>query len=178
MPSRAGMLLLGCLALSACSRGPDHWFGFVHRIDIQQGNVIEQELINRIERGMSKAEVRDALGTPLLIDPFHPDQWVYVQTLQQGEEYVQHNLFLHFDNDALVLVEGNVAGRVGPPGPTGESPPRAVRVPDPPSKGLLSRLFNLFDDTPARRPTSDPDRVTKSGPAAAGEEIVPENPQQ
>lgn len=169
----AAILLPGVLALAACT-GMDNRLGFVHKIDIQQGNVIEQELINRLERGMSKAEVRGALGTPLLLDPFHPDQWVYLHTLKQEDDYVQHNLVLHFRDDALVLVEGNVVGRSGPPLSEEENQPRAVRVPDPPPEGLLGRLLDIFDDRPTRRPVRTD--TTGSGPAS-GEEIVIESEQ-
>lgn len=165
------IVLSGGVAMAACA-GMDNRLGFVHKIDIQQGNVIEQELMNRLERGMSKAEVRDTLGTPLLLDPFHPDQWVYLHTLKQEDNYVQHNLVLHFRGDALVLVEGNVVERSGPPVSEEDSQPRAVRVPDPPPEGLLGRLLDIFDDRSVRRSVR---RGTTVGGPSSGEEIVIES---
>ena len=167
---RTSALLSGCLALAACG-GVDHWFGFVHKVDIQQGNVIEQELVNRIERGMSKAQVRDVLGTPLLVDPFHPDQWVYLHTLEQEDDYMQHNLVLHFREDTLVLVEGDVVGRARPLVADEDNQPRAVRVPDPPPEGLLGRLLGIFDTEPTRPPR---DSGAIGGPVSS-EEIVTES---
>ena len=161
--TRALPLVLAAV-LAGCSNS--NWFGLVYQVDVQQGNVIDQELINGLERGMSKTQVRDALGTPLLVDPFHPQQWLYVHTFLQEEGYTQRNLVLHFEGDALARVDGNVRARIGPLIPTDDNSPRAVRVPDPPPKGLLSRLFSRFGDTPTdgqRRSDEAPDWGLETG---------------
>src|SRR5918998_642922 len=49
-----------------------------HKIDIQQGNYVTQDMVNKLKPGMSRSQVRFALGTPLIADPFHADRWDYV----------------------------------------------------------------------------------------------------
>ncbi|MEK9776594.1 MAG: outer membrane protein assembly factor BamE [Quisquiliibacterium sp.] len=49
-----------------------------HKIDIPQGNYLTQEMLNRVKPGMNRAQVRAALGTPLLNQLFHDDRWDYV----------------------------------------------------------------------------------------------------
>lgn len=64
------LALAACaLVLSAC--------GFIYRIDVQQGNYVAQENVAKLKAGMSRNEVRQLLGTPLLRDVFHADRWDY-----------------------------------------------------------------------------------------------------
>jgi outer membrane protein assembly factor BamE len=77
-----------------------------HRIDIQQGNVVTQDQLARVKPGMNRLQVRDALGTPLLADSFHPDRWDYVFTLRQGGKPLQRrNVVLFFEGDVLKDIE-------------------------------------------------------------------------
>lgn len=98
-------LLAGC---SAWRSEGDAVLGLFspHRIDIQQGNVVTQEQLARVKPGMNRLQVRDALGTPLLADSFHPDRWDYVFTLRQGGRQLQNrNVVLFFDGDVLKSIE-------------------------------------------------------------------------
>ena len=100
----AAWLVAGC---SSWSSG-DSVLGLVspYRIDIQQGNVVTQEQIDRVKPGMNRLQVRDALGTPLLTDTFHADRWDYVFTLRQGGRPLQRrNVVLLFDGDVLKSIE-------------------------------------------------------------------------
>ena len=63
------------LLITACSK--DKIPG-VYRIDIQQGNDVTQDMVNKLEAGMSKSQVAYIMGTPLLIDTFHPNRWDYI----------------------------------------------------------------------------------------------------
>ena len=86
----------------------------VYRVDIQQGNVIDQAMINRLESGMSKAKVRFIMGTPLLVDPFHSDRWDYIYSLEPGDgERVQRRISIFFNNDKLTHLEGDVISGYG-----------------------------------------------------------------
>jgi outer membrane protein assembly factor BamE len=77
-----------------------------HRIDVQQGNVVTQEQIERLKPGMSRLQVRDVLGTPLLTDAFHPDRWDYIFTLRQsGRPLQRRNVVLVFDGDLLKSID-------------------------------------------------------------------------
>ena len=77
-----------------------------YRVDIQQGNVVTQDQIERIQPGMHRLQVRDVLGTPLLTDTFHADRWDYVFTLrQQGRPLQRRSVVLVFDGDLLKTID-------------------------------------------------------------------------
>ena len=80
-----------------------------YKIDIQQGNVVTQEMVSKLKPGMSKAQVRFILGTPLLTDVFHTDRWDYVYVLNKaGKLQEQRKLTVLFNGDALKRLEGDV----------------------------------------------------------------------
>jgi outer membrane protein assembly factor BamE len=58
--------------------------GCVHRIDIQQGNFLDAEDIDRISVGMTRVQVRSLLGTPMVADPFQGSRWDYVYYFKKG----------------------------------------------------------------------------------------------
>ena len=110
MTLRQPIALLAALLATGCSSwsSGDSVLGLVspHRIDIQQGNVVTQEQMARVKPGMNRLQVRDALGTPLLTDAFHPDRWDYIFTLRQGGRPVQRrNIVLIFEGDVLKSID-------------------------------------------------------------------------
>jgi len=70
------------LGLSACSYVPR--IVTEYRIDVQQGNVLNQEMVAQLKPGLTRDQVRFILGTPLLTDMFHANRWDYVYRLQDG----------------------------------------------------------------------------------------------
>ena len=77
-------LLFSCtlaLALSGCSA---EQIPFVYKIDIPQGNLVKDEQIEKLKIGMTPEQVNFLLGTPLLVDPFHQNQWDYVYNFTPG----------------------------------------------------------------------------------------------
>jgi outer membrane protein assembly factor BamE len=71
-------------------------------MDIVQGNVLTKEQVAKVKPGMSRAQVRDLLGTSLLTDVFHEDRWDYVFTIRrQGIEPQQRLVVAWFDGDLL-----------------------------------------------------------------------------
>jgi outer membrane protein assembly factor BamE len=81
----------------------------VYRIDIQQGNVVTQEMIDQLEPGMDRRKVRFILGTPLLTDTFNEDRWDYIYSYQRGGgKRVQRRVSVYFENERLAKVEGDV----------------------------------------------------------------------
>jgi outer membrane protein assembly factor BamE len=77
-----------------------------YRIEIVQGNVITSEQIALIKPGRSRAEVREALGSPLIADPFHAQRWDYVFTLRRpGTEVQNRTVVVFFDGDVVKSVE-------------------------------------------------------------------------
>ncbi len=88
------IILTGGLLLSACS---------VYKIDVQQGNEITPEMVSNLEIGMTKREVTQLLGYPLVNDPFHKDRWDYYYSFRNGEteEVTQQTASLKFSGDLL-----------------------------------------------------------------------------
>ena len=81
-----------------------------YKIDIQQGNVVTQEMIARLQPGMTRSQVRFALGTPLVVDPFRGDRWDYVYLYtKQGVVTAQRRIVVVFKDDKLERIEGDVA---------------------------------------------------------------------
>lgn len=80
----------------------------VHRVTIQQGNVLTQEMIDRLRPGMTRRQVQFVMGEPILGNTFQDDRWDYVYTIQVGaQERRQQRLTLYFEGDALNRFEGD-----------------------------------------------------------------------
>lgn len=92
-----------CLALSGCFLVP-------HKIDVQQGNYVDQTMLSKLKIGMNKSQVRYVLGTPLITDPFHPERWDYTyQDRPRGKLSQQKRVTVVFDTEErLARVEGDV----------------------------------------------------------------------
>lgn len=127
------VLLFSCLSLlagSGCSYIPKipkpkmpklgmprlDSFPGVYKIDIQQGNVITQEMIDQLKPGMTKRQVQFVMGTPLIQGTFDQNRWDYVYSLQPGgETRQQESVVLYFENDLLSHFEGDfVPGQAQP----------------------------------------------------------------
>ncbi len=80
----------------------------VYRIDINQGNFIEQPAVDKLRIGMNKEQVRYVLGSPMLIENGKPDIWHYIYHHTHGHnESIQKNLIATFDKTGLIQVEGD-----------------------------------------------------------------------
>ena len=80
-----------------------------YRIDIQQGNVVTQEMVDKLKVGLTRSQVRFVLGSPLVIDMFHENRWDYIYLLQrQGKADERRRLTVIFDGDKLASIEGDV----------------------------------------------------------------------
>jgi len=81
--------------------------GCVYRIDIQQGNFLEDEDIDRVSVGMTRVQVRSLLGTPMVADPFESSRWDYVYYLKQGrlKKPVQRHFIVFFEDDKVTRIE-------------------------------------------------------------------------
>ncbi len=81
----------------------------VHRLDVQQGNVLTVQQIKSVHRGMTQQQVIDRLGQPVLTNVFHPDQLVYVYTWQPGYgKLTQKQVIFYFNKGRLTHYETNV----------------------------------------------------------------------
>lgn len=91
------------LFLGACAS-----FSFPYRTDVQQGNIITSDLIEKLQIGMNQREVSYLLGSPLLIDPFHHDRWDYYYSLKSVDSpNEQRRLTLFFKDDNLLRIDNN-----------------------------------------------------------------------
>jgi len=82
---------------------------FVYRMTIQQGNIVTDEMVDRLEPGMTKSQVRFLLGTPMLTDLFHTNRWDYTYTIRRGHAPMEMTrLTLFFKEDNLVEVRGDL----------------------------------------------------------------------
>ncbi|KTC32954.1 hypothetical protein AO269_04390 [Pseudomonas putida] len=97
------LTFVGLLALAGCS------FPGVYKIDIQQGNVVTQDMIDQLRPGMTRRQVRFIMGNPLLVDTFHANRWDYLYSLQPGGgERQQERMSVLFNgNDQLVGLSGD-----------------------------------------------------------------------
>ena len=82
---------------------------FVYKMTIQQGNIVTEEMVDRLEPGMTKSQVRFLLGTPMLTDLFHVNRWDYTYTIRRGHDEMKlTRLTLFFEDEALVQVQGDL----------------------------------------------------------------------
>ena len=91
---------LAAILLSAC----------VHRIDIQQGNLLDVEDVDQVEVGMTRSQVRFLLGTPVVRDSFNPDRWDYMYYLRRGRsrDIERDWVIVRFDGDTVSAIERDV----------------------------------------------------------------------
>jgi len=104
------ILLLSLPLLTACSNTPAVTSYLTpYRVDVRQGNYVTQDMVARLKLGMSRDQVRFALGTPLVADMFHADRWDYVYRFQPGRGEAQsRRLVVFFEDGKLVRVGGDV----------------------------------------------------------------------
>jgi len=142
----AASLLAGCSTTRDISDSISKSFSglsIIYRPDIQQGNVLTQEAINKLRPGMTKTQARYLLGTPLLTDVFHQDRWDYLYSMQKGhEERTQERITLFFEDGRLARIEGDL--RPQPEDPQlQEQKETVISVPDytKREKGLFARTL-------------------------------------
>lgn len=107
MIARTTLLAALIVAVAGCST---FRFPGVHRITIQQGNVVTQEMIDRLRPGMTKSQVRFVLGNPIIDNELKADRWDYYYSIQiAGGEKQRRKLQLYFMDDRLSYFEGDYA---------------------------------------------------------------------
>ena len=134
------LIIITCfasLSLGACSS----WH-VVHKIDVQQGNVITQEKVNQLEPGMSRRQVQFIMGSPMVADVFHQDRWDYFYRLQPGYgEPTREHVTLFFDDDSLERITGTLHPDETD---TAALQPRQVTLVVPPEERIPPGILNRF----------------------------------
>lgn len=122
------------LLLQGCGNIPILPFLKPYKIDIQQGNYVTQDMLAKLQPGMSRSQVRFALGTPLIVDPFRTDRWDYAYTLsKQGVLTEQRTVTVVFRGDVLERIEGDVVAGANISQPPVAGKPAAPATPTAPA---------------------------------------------
>ncbi len=87
---------------------PDMSLPTLYKDDVQQGSVLTRFKINQLRVGMSKAQVQDLIGSPSIIDPFHSNQWDYINhTTRHERSDIHYRLALKFTQEKLVTIDSS-----------------------------------------------------------------------
>jgi len=103
----AAAALAGCGTVDSASRRLASSLA-PYKVEVVQGNFVSREQVEQLQPGMSRQQVRDLLGTPLVTSVFHGDRWDYVFTMKrQGVDAQARRLTLFFKGDVLERFEGD-----------------------------------------------------------------------
>jgi len=106
LPALAALLLHGCSTWSEYV--PDVRRLGVYKLDINQGNYITQDMVEKLKEGQTKQQVRLILGTPLLVSAFRDNRWDYLYEYSRHGRKVEHRKFsAYFTDDKLARWEGD-----------------------------------------------------------------------
>lgn len=183
------LLLIACGLFGGCSV-PSVPGLSSYKIDIQQGNVINQDMVAKLQPGMTRSQVRFVLGTPLLVDPFRTDRWDYVYFLdKKGGRVEQRQLRVYFKDDKMERYEGDLAAeaKVGAAAaakpaaapvakPAAAAPAQPVAAPTTPAREAEgdARVKPQLRLAPSEgQPATLEERAAAAVPAPATEPAVP-----
>ena len=176
-------ILLSTLALmlgaNGCSESvlpnvPRPQVPFVHKIDIQQGNIVDQNMVAQLRIGMNKKKVRFVMGTPIIVDTFHSNRWDYIYTYHKGgTRGMERRLITVVFNEQgkLTNLEGNVTAALGRL-EVDTHQDTSVDVPGNQKRGIFNKLKDAMpftgDDEPELAEDDDKSNDTKSMTVADG----------
>jgi outer membrane protein assembly factor BamE len=107
-------LLVGCSTFE---------FPWVYKLSIDQGNIITQEMVDKLEPGMTRSQVQFVMGSPLIADPFHENRWDYIYTLLDPKgKRTEQRLTVFFTDDKLSSLNGNIVPQVQAAAPETDAP--------------------------------------------------------
>ncbi len=157
--------MLGLLNLSGCSTVLNHLPG-VYTLDVDQGNIVNQEMVDQLRPNMTKRQVLYIMGSPMLVDVFHQKRWDYLYSVQPGGgARAQKRLSLYFDGDSLIGVQGDFRPTSLPV--VAESKESTIDVPPRNlEKTMWEKITGLFGDEPD---PAGPKRERESGEPKAVE---------
>ena len=108
----AALLAMGA-SVAACGAFNDASRSFAssitpYKVEVVQGNFISAEQARALQKGMTRTQVRDILGSPLLASMFHADRWDYVFTIRRkGVDLPPKRLAVFFKDGVFVRSEGD-----------------------------------------------------------------------
>ena len=155
------LTLLVLLLLAGCSSVPS----LLYKIEIQQGNVITQEMVDKLKPSMTRSQVRFVLGSPMISDAFHDNRWDYVYRLEQrGRLVEQRKLTVFFEDDKLVRTDGSFSPSVAFARPQSVEPPAEYVSPVEPALPVVKEESSVpaSSDIPASSNALAPESGTPS----------------
>ena len=119
----------------------------VHKVNVQQGNIVDQAQVNKLRPGMDKNQVNFIMGTPSIVDTFHNDRWEYIYTMYEGnkDKFKQKRISLFFEDQKLARIQGDVIPQ--PVNQEAELAKQNVEVEVPPQKeelDIVKRVIEVF----------------------------------
>ncbi len=100
--------LLVILGLTFCSTACTNW---IYRIDVPQGNFLDERDVEKLRVGMSKEQVIYVLGNPVIQDTFDKDTWYYVYDMKRGMSKrgpdFQKQMIINFEDNKIISIEGD-----------------------------------------------------------------------
>lgn len=165
-PGLAALLALGLL--TGCAGSGERFATMVtpYRADVVQGNFVSREQVDALKPGMSRQQVREILGTPLMTSLFHGNRWEYVFTIRrQGVEDQSRHLTVFFDGDRFDRAEGDempteqdFVASLAPPAKSAKVPPLEA------TEAQLARYPKASDEAKAPTPPGPPPSETRYPP--------------
>ena len=129
------LYLLFVLSLTGCEMILSNLPG-IYRIDIDQGNMIDQSMVDQLRPNMTKRQVLFIMGSPMLVDFFHQDRWDYIYLSKKGDaDPEQKSLSIYFENDQMKVIQGDFK-----PGAMTAIKPSEDRMVDVPQRDLEKTL--------------------------------------
>jgi outer membrane protein assembly factor BamE len=111
--SRLVLAVAACLSVAGCGSFDSATRRIAdsitpYKVEVVQGNFVSKEQVQALKPGMSRQQVRDMLGTPLVTSVFHAGRWDYVFTLKRhGVQEQARRLTVFFKGDVLDRFEGD-----------------------------------------------------------------------
>src|SRR3984957_18600087 len=81
--------------------------GCVYRINIQQGNFLDQAAVDQVKPGMTRSQIRYLLGTPMVADSFNKERWDYIYYLKKGRSrhVDSRRVTVYFEGDKVTKLD-------------------------------------------------------------------------
>ncbi len=81
----------------------------VHKLTVQQGNVINQQMIDKLKPGMTRSQVAFIMGQPVVRNSFNDDRWDYIYTIELPGVFSTNQLVsLFFVDEQLAYFTGDL----------------------------------------------------------------------
>jgi outer membrane protein assembly factor BamE len=167
--SRLVLAVAACAAVGGCGSFDGATRRFAdsitpYKVEVVQGNFVSKEQVQALKPGMSRQQVREVLGTPLVTSVFHADRWDYVFTLKRkGLETQARRLSVFFKGGELERFEGDEMPTEAEFVATLDNKRKDAKVP------VLEASEESLKQFSSRSPAAAPEQPAAAPPAAAAD---------